>query len=90
MHLHRGVLQLPIAMSLYKDMSYNASSHTLPLHLYVTHALSSSTCLFTRSPHGTIIQFATVASKQNMSSLSCQAHIEGGVGFVLTVPQMMM
>jgi hypothetical protein len=44
-----GVIHLPVAMSLYKDMYCNASSpitHTLPLHLLVTHTLPSSTCLF--------------------------------------------
>jgi hypothetical protein len=44
MPLSRGVIHVPVAISLYKDMSCNASSHythMLPLHLHITHALPS-------------------------------------------------
>jgi hypothetical protein len=88
MHLHRGVIHLLVAMSLYKDISCNASSpvaHTLALHLHVTHILPSSMCLFTLSPHEMSIHFVTVVREQSWLSLWCQAHMAGDVEFVLIV-----
>jgi hypothetical protein len=60
--------EFAVIVDLYKDMSSCTASSdftdTLPLHLYVTHVLHSSTCLFTWSPCGTRVQFATVVSEK--------------------------
>jgi hypothetical protein len=52
-----------------------------------THALPSSTCLVTLSPHGTSIHSVVVVSEQSLPSLWCRPCMEGDVGCVLTLTQ---